>query len=194
MQTSKNQVNKHNDSEKENILFRAEFDPKLKFYWFLTTLIAMVVTVVGIPLVPFWLLGLGMWWCRKRFDHLQCFVQGRSLVVRNGIMFKVERTIPLDKIQDLTLREGVIQKFFGLCSLQIETAGQSTTPGSSDANLVGIVDARGFRDKVLQHRDDLAEGLTGPALPTTHSDPAAVEGLLTEIRDSLKRIEDRFSS
>ncbi len=41
----------------------------------------------------------------------------------------------------------------GLGSLMIETAGQSSVEGQSDAGPVGVVDAREFRNRVLKRRD-----------------------------------------
>jgi putative membrane protein len=153
-------------SNRERILRRAEFDEKWKTYWFLQITLIFLATVIGIVLVPFWLLGWGVWYCRRYYEHLHCTLYERSLVVGRGIFFRVEKTIPLDKIQDLTLREGPLLKLFGLLSLGIETAGQSSPQGSSEAKLVGIKDARAFRDRVLDQRDALAAGDRGKPSPT----------------------------
>jgi putative membrane protein len=105
--------------------------------------------------------------------------------VKRGIFFKVEKTIPLDKIQDLTVKEGPLLRKLGLRSLKIETAGQGT-PGASEADLIGIVDPLAFRDEVLRQRDSMS------AVPASR--PGADEGtsgameLLTEIRDLLSQI------
>jgi putative membrane protein len=150
-------------TEREKILYRAEFDEKWKAYWFLQMLLIFLVTVAGIVLIPFWLAGWGAWYCRRYFDNLHCFLGERSLMVGRGIFFRVEKTIPLDKIQDMTLREGPLLKHFGLLTLQIETAGQGSTQGASEAKLVGIKKAREFRDQVLDQRDALAVGPAAPA-------------------------------
>ncbi len=152
-------------SKREEILCRAEFDEKWKTYWFLQIMLICLATVVGIVLVPFWLLGWGAWYCRRYYENLHCTLYERSLLVRRGIFFRVEKTIPLDKIQDLTLREGPLLKAFGLLTLKIETAGQSGSPGESEAKLVGIKNARAFRDRVLDQRDALAAGDRGTPLP-----------------------------
>jgi putative membrane protein len=149
-------------TERERILYRAEFDEKWKTYWFLQIVIIFLATVVGIVLIPFWLLGWGVWYCRRYFDNLNCFLGERSLMVGRGVLFRVEKTIPLDKIQDMTLREGPLLKYFGLLQLQIETAGQGSAQGTSEAKLIGIKNARDFRDRVLDQRDALVAGVTAP--------------------------------
>lgn len=167
----------------DKALARARFDEKLKVYWFVQVVLVMLATVAGIVTIPFWLLGWGQWYTRRAFEALQCVLTDRSLVVRRGILFKVEKTIPLDKIQDLSLREGPLLKAFGLMSVKVETAGQSAAQGGSEANLLGIVDARQFRDRVLEQRDRVS----GSGSPRVEAGTAADEKtqLLREIRDAV---------
>lgn len=170
------------------LLVAARFDDKLRTYWYLQILLVCIATVAGIVVVPFWLLGWGSWYVRRAFDALQCELHQRTLVVKRGIFFRTEKTIPLDKIQDLTVKEGPLLRWLGLRSLKIETAGQGT-PGASEADLVGIVDPLDFRDLVLQQRDSVS------ALPARPQDGGEASStsieLLTEIRDLLRRIADR---
>ena len=180
---------------REKILIRAEFDAKLKFYWYMRVVGLMTASVGGILLLPAWFLGWGNWYCRRSFEALQCVLTERSLLVKRGILFRVEKTIPLDKIQDLTLKEGPLLRWFGLCSLQIETAGQSGQAGNSEGNLLGVVDVRGFRNAVLDQRDRISgTGTVSPAVARSPVGDGAVEGLLIEIRDSLKQIEKKLAS
>ncbi len=180
---------------REKILIRAEFDTKLKIYWYMRVVGLMTASVAGIPLLPFWFLGWGNWYCRKSFEAFQCALTERSLQVKRGILFRVEKTIPLDKIQDLTLKEGPVLRWFGLCSLQIETAGQGGQAGSSEGNLLGVVDVRKFRNAVLDQRDRISgAGTASPSPAGTEAGGIAAERLLAEIRDSLIRIEKRLKS
>lgn len=175
----------------DSLLLAARFDGKLRTYWFMQLAVVFLATVVGIVLLPFWLLGWGQWYARRSFDALICELHERSLVVKRGIFFRVEKTIPLDKIQDLTVKEGPLLRWLGLRSLRIETAGQGT-PGASEADLVGIVDPIDFRDAVLKQRDVLSGATTSTALPTPPGGEAegSIE-LLTEIRDLLRRMVER---
>ncbi len=42
---------------REEVLLEARFDEKLKLYWLLQVAWILAVTLMGIPLLPFWLLG-----------------------------------------------------------------------------------------------------------------------------------------
>ncbi len=176
----------------DKALLEAEFETKLKTYWFLQVLLGLVVSIIGIPVALFWVLGWGQWWTKRRFENLRCILYERSLVVKRGVLFKVEKTIPLDKIQDLTVREGPLLRAFGLRSLKIETAGQSSPQGQADANMVGVVDPRDFRDQVLRQKDRMLGASAAPRPsepePVTGS---SIAGLLTEIRDLLRTIAAR---
>jgi putative membrane protein len=141
---------------KAKTLVQAEFDRKLIFYLFAFGTGALFISVIGILVLPFWLLGIGMYYARRYFNHLEAELTTRALRFKKGILFQVEKTIPLDNITDLTFKTGPLLRMFGLSTLQIETAGQSSGEGSN-MTLMGIVDAEDFRNAVLEQRDKLTD-------------------------------------
>ena len=176
----------------ETVLERAEFDPKLRTYWFWNAVFVLVASIVGIVVLPFWILGFGQWWTRRQFRAMEAELCERSLNYRKGVLFKVEKTIPLEQIQDLTLREGPLLKALGLCSLSIETAGQSATSGS-DARLTGVRDARTFRDAALARRD-LLRGKSSSAAHEAAPSGGGVEEILRAMQTDLAAIRQRLES
>ena len=158
------------NNEQKKIVMEAEFHPVIKTYLFIYVIFFLVATVFGILLIPFWLLGLGTFATKKYYDNLKCLLTERTLEFRKGYLFRVEKTIPLDKIQDLTLREGPLLRMFGICILSIETAGQANPQGTSDAKLIGIRRARKFREKVLEQRDNLDKEKDDPHRKEIDSD------------------------
>ncbi|MCA8978646.1 MAG: PH domain-containing protein [Planctomycetes bacterium] len=179
---------------KETILQAATFDSKLPKYWMANALIVMAVSVVFIPLIPVWMI-FGWNLHRKQYERLECHLTDRSLNIRKGLIFRVEKNIPLDKIQDVGLREGPLLRWLGLASLVIETAGQSGPQGGADAHLVGVVEAPRFRDAVLDQRDEVVAGLRGgSSVPKSvfAPDSSNEAALLREIRDCLQRIEGKL--
>lgn len=176
-------------TEREKILYRAEFDAKWKIYWFLQIALIFLATVVGIVLIPFWSLGWGQWYVRRYYDRLSCVLGDRSLMFGRGIFFRVEKTIPLDRIQELTLREGPLLKMFGLLSLGVETAGQSAPAGSNTMKLVGIKEARAFRDRVLDQRDVLlAVKPASPAPVAAGASAAPASERVVELAEESNRV------
>jgi putative membrane protein len=173
------------------ILRQAEFDQKVKSYWTWQPVVVFVLLIVTIPIAIIYAI-IARFFIDKYLENLSCSLTERTLDIKKGILNKTESTIPLEKITDLQLFQGPIMRHFGLHGFKVETAGQSSPTGGSLVNIVGIIDTKAFRKAVLDQRDRVASGVA-PAI--TQSSPsqsvAAPETteILTEIRDSLHRIE-----
>ena len=170
----------------EKQIRKAEFNPKVCTYWLLSGAIILIVTVFGIPLLLLWF-PIGLALTKRYLDRMECVLTEKALKVKKGILVRIEKTIPLEKITDMGMVQGPIMRQFDLYTLSVETAGQSG-PGAL-VSLTGIVDAKAFREAVLNQRDAVSS--TSPAVDTEMSlqAPTDVNVLLTEIRDSLHRIE-----
>jgi putative membrane protein len=146
----------------------ARFNPLYRPYLVITIGLAMLCTVIGAPLAIVWFCGAGQWWARHYFDKLECQITDRALRFRKGIIFQVEKTVPLENIQDVTFIEGPLLKKFHLATLKFETAGHSAGQ-AHDMQLTGIIDAHEFRNRILERRDELRHGAARPG-------PAAMQG------------------
>ncbi|SMO66866.1 PH domain-containing protein [Gracilimonas mengyeensis] len=173
-------------SQKATILYEAEFNPKIKTYLNTIGILVCVITVVGIFLLPLWLIFASFYF-KRYFERLECELTTRALRFKKGYIFHTERTIPLDKIQDLTFKEGPVLKYFGLSILKVETAGGNTQTGS-DLSLIGIQSASEFRQMVLDQRDKVTDNVS-----SSNSDTESTAELLKDIRDSLQRIEAKIN-
>lgn len=173
-------------SAQPNNLFDAQFNPKIKTYLLVLGIIICVASVVGIVLLPFWLL-IAPTYLKRYFELLECQLTTRALRFKKGYIFQTERTIPLDKIQDLTFKEGPVLKYFELSILKVETAGGSHESGS-DLSLIGIIDAFKFRKMVLDQRDKVTDNSAATA------DNESTVEILKDIRDSLQNIEGKLNA
>lgn len=61
------------------VVYKAEFNSLIRPYLMLNVALVLLVSVIGIVLLPFWLLGLGQWWSRHYFDKLECELSEHSL-------------------------------------------------------------------------------------------------------------------
>lgn len=199
----------------EQVLIKAEFNPKVRTYWLLSGIIICVVTIVGIAFLPVWVV-LGHLITGMYLDRMRCALTTRALKVEKGLLVRVEKTVPLDKVTDVGMVQGPIMRAMGLHTLSIETAGQSSAAGAALIKLTGIRDARAFRDAILKQRDAIADlasaggrSLGDPATdagravnaalaPTTPEDESSRQAItqmrdaMLEIRDSLSRIENNI--
>lgn len=172
---------------KTQVLRKAEFNPKIKTYLLIFGALITTCTIIGIPLLPIYFI-IAPFYIKKYFNRLNAELTTRALRFEKGYLFHVERTIPLDKIQDLTFKEGPLLRYFQLSILKVETAGGSGQ-GQADLTLMGIIDASDFRNQVLKQRDQVTEH----QYSVSQSDDAeSTVDILKEIRDSLSNIEHKI--
>ncbi|KAF1727925.1 MAG: PH domain-containing protein [Pseudoxanthomonas sp.] len=165
----------------------ATFNPLIRPYLVAMVAWYLLLSIFGAPLILVWVLGPGQWWARHYFDRLGCTLDDRTLQFRKGILFRVEKTIPLENIQDVTFIEGPILRLYHLSILRVETAGQS--PGQAHSmQLVGIVDAHALRDEILARRERLRMQRTPTSQVPYHQGDAldAIRARLDEIAELLR--------
>jgi membrane protein YdbS with pleckstrin-like domain len=172
----------------ESQSLHAKFNPLIRPYLVLYAGFFLVVLVVTIPLAIIWFCGVGQWWARHYFAKLECELGATTLRFRKGILFQVEKTIPLENIQDVTFIEGPLLKYFHLSILKFETAGQSQGQ-AHDMRLIGIIDAHDFRNRILQGRE-AAKRAIAMTRGTSEGSPTGGEQieLLKAIRSRLDEI------
>ena len=164
---------------KDNPIASAKFDKNVKKYWLVFWVLIPLIAFVFIPLIPI-IIILVLLISQKLLDAMSAELFERKLVVKRGVWFKVEKSIPLEKITDVGLTQGPLMRFFKLYRLDFETAGQSG-PGAL-VSMIGIVDAIEFRETILSQKDKLQ----GQSAPIESSDNASE---MADLVESVKRIE-----
>jgi putative membrane protein len=111
-------------------------------------------------LVALILLGLLLHWLRFSFR-----VGADALRVDSGILSRNHRTIPFDRVADVSIEQGPVQRLFGVARVTLETGGGSVL-GSEDGVLAAIrlPRAQALREHVRARRraGDPAGAVAGP--------------------------------
>ncbi|WP_425237395.1 PH domain-containing protein [Ulvibacterium sp.] len=170
----------------------ASFNPKIKTYILLTVAFFLTISFAGIPLLLPWFLGLGQVMSKRYYENLKCSLTQKHLEFKKGVLFKVEKTIPLENIQDLTFIENPLLKYLDLRVLKIETAGNSN-PKGSDMKLIGIVGASDFKKQVLHQRELLVNKNKRPEHQNGQDTQKETLKVLGEIRDILEDMRNNYS-
>jgi len=170
-------------------LYKAQFNELVKPYMMLYVGFFIFITFIGIILLPFWFLGVGQWWSRHYYAKLECELTETAIRFKKGILVQVEKTIPLENIQDVTFVEGPLLKYFHLCILKFETAGQSAGQ-ANDMQLVGIVNAHELRNLILSQREKRMQAKH----PAPVNSPADNTAVLQEIKELLADIKTVLQS
>lgn len=176
--------------ENEIILKTATFNPKVKTYIFLVVIFYLLVSVIGIILIPVWLLGLGQWLSNKFFHTLECQLSSKTLRFSKGLIFHIEKTIPLENIQDLSFYGGPILRSMGLTLIRIETAGGGGPHSHNMMSMLGIEGAENFKLDILNQREKIIREKHQTFAPTSASESTNnSESLLREIKNELVEIK-----
>lgn len=138
----------------ETCIKEATFNPKVKNYFTLLWVFISGVTIVGIVLIPIVAI-IAYIISGKMLQAMSARLLERKLVVKRGIIFVVEKSIPLEKITDIALSQGPLMRIFGLYQLSFETAGQSAQ--GALVSLIGVNEAAAFREAILKQKDALSE-------------------------------------
>ncbi len=131
-----------------------------------------------------------------RYDTTWYVLSDRSMRIRRGIWIIQETTITYDNIQNVSIRQGPVERYFGFSNVLVETAGGGAASNSKeDASaaghnglLEGIGNATEVRDLILaKWQSSRSAGLGDEAhehkpAPTQTWDSAQI-ALLEEIRD-----------
>ena len=112
---------------------------------------------------------------------------------RQGLLWRREVNVAYRRIQDIHLTNGLIQRWLGLATVSIQTAAGSATP---EITIEGVLEAEALRNYLytkMRGVRDAARGADAERLPVTPADTSdETLGLLIDIRDSLRRLEDRL--
>jgi putative membrane protein len=150
-------------------------------------------------LVPFWIFGLGQWLSAKYFKTLSCQITNKNLKFSKGLILHIEKTIPVENIQDLSFVGGPILRYFGLTLIKIETAGGGGGPHHQNMmSMLGINDAESFKTQILSQREIVINQKHGYgnviASEAKQSHMIDNTQLLTDIKNELIEIKNALKS
>ncbi|MDP8949554.1 MAG: PH domain-containing protein [Actinomycetota bacterium] len=91
-------------------------------------------------------------------------VSGGAFHLRQGVLQKNERTIPLEHVQSVDTVQGIIQRFFGIVEVRVETAGGGTSQPDASLPALDRADAEALRREIEGSRREPVEEAAGPAV------------------------------
>jgi putative membrane protein len=138
---------------------------------------AVLPVVFGITINP-WLLIvaavlflLQLGYSVARYLTLEYTLTADELRVREGLLERQERRIPLDRIQDLGFESTILRRALGLVVVLVETASGRGVEARLDA--LSRADADHLREVLLAARSRAAQKLASPDARDEIVDPAA---------------------
>ncbi len=135
-----------------------------------------------------------------KYHTLKYRFDGEGIAMSWGLLWRKEINLTYARIQDIHVSRGLLERWLGLATVQIQTASGS---GSAEMSIVGLTEYDALRDFLYSKMrgarlGDEAPGSTGGAEgPTatpqrTETDEAVA--LLTDIRDEIRALRHRQQS
>jgi uncharacterized membrane protein YdbT with pleckstrin-like domain len=185
--------------------------PKLitKYLWVLITVSILILVLIGIihfiiilangdmRVPPYlWSIGLiicvvllavGYPWSILWVKNLSYIIREDRVSINKGILTKTQQNIPFRAVTDFALQRTLYDRFLGIGSIQIQTAGQKPNSTSSyEGILSGLVEYEKFHNQMREKIKRLYP--ISEALGTAESSMAGTEYILKEILQELKAI------
>ena len=114
-------------------------------------LVALLVLLGGAVLLLSQLIGI-----RLGYDATWYVMTDEAVRNRRGLWIVKENTVSFDNVQNLSIRQGPIQRYFGIEDLVVETAASGAAVSNDEGSqaqslqIVGIRNAAELRDRIAQ--------------------------------------------
>lgn len=132
-----------------------------------------IVPAVGVFLLIS-LLAAWFQWLRFRF-----LVGDDEVVIESGVFARQHRTIPFDRIQDVSIEQGLVARAFGIAKVGFET-GAGGKENDASLNAIALDAAQALRTTIRAHRS--GEVATAVAADAPDAVPAPDDRLLFTMR------------
>jgi putative membrane protein len=182
------QANMNRDPIPETIRGLSRPDPALWTYYIIRAILTGPGILASLPYLYF------------RYHTLKYRFDEEGIHMKVGILFRREVNLTYSRIQDIHLRSGLIQRWFGLANVQIQTASGSSGP---ELIVEGFKEFEAIRDFLYtrmrgyqSHKPSLHAETEpkGQARPGQAVEIAEVLSLLANIRDELHRTREIVES
>ena len=129
-----------------------------------------------------------------KYETLKYRFDDEGITMGWGLLWRREIFLTYARIQDIHLSRGIIERWLGLATINIQTAAGSS---SSEMSIVGLVDYEQVRDFLYSRMrgarfGEVDESEEAPGKPTPDGDTAVA--LLTDIRDELRAVRERLQA
>jgi putative membrane protein len=125
--------------------------------WWLVALIAVGSLVVSIG-------GLLIQWLRLEYR-----VGEHEIRIDSGLFERNSRAIPFDRIQDVDIEQGPVQRLLGLAQVRFETGAAAGGANDGTLHTISLERAEALRKLVRANRTRVSA--LAPAMPVTEGEP-----------------------
>ena len=131
-----------------------------------------------------------MFFFKLWINNLGYIIKDSSITIYKGIFTKIEQNIPNNKVTDFVLYRDLFDRFLGIGSIKVQTAGASGQAGYEGV-LSGILD---YEEVHKNLRNKLISNQTSTSNESVKSSRVSNETVLTDILAELKDINKKLNN
>ena len=95
-----------------------------------------------------------------------------DVTISSGVVSKQQRVIPFDRIQDVSIEQGLLARLFGLAKVGFETGSAGGDENEAKLDAIALTEAEALRRHIRSHR-----AAPGAVAPAAVADAAQAEAL-----------------
>jgi len=157
------------------IIYIADGDPNApKVIWIIAVIAILVMWLIVYPIAILWI------------RNLSYLIREDRITIHKGILTKTHQNIPYRSVTDFILQRSLYDRFLGIGSIRIQTAGQSQSATGYEGNMAGLVEYEKLHNQLrekLRMLHPVSESLT-----TSEPVEKSVEQILEQMLHELKAI------
>ncbi len=143
--------------------------------WPITFGVIFILWLIAVPIIKLWI------------KNLSYYIDEDRITIHKGILSKIKQNVPYRAITDFQLHRSLYDRFLGIASIKLQTAGQSPTATGFEAKLAGLT---GWNELLEQLRAKVKRLYPSSIAPETTNSIANDKGLLEMILGELKGIRN----
>ncbi len=139
------------------------------YLWLIIIGLILLMWIISAPIMLLWI------------KNLSYFIEDDKIVIKKGILTKIKQNIPFRMITDFMLERTLYDRWLGIGSIKIQTAGQTQNATGYEGKLSGLINWDELHEKL---RSDLtkARSSTKEISESPEVDKEALENILIELK------------
>ncbi|MHA2249151.1 MAG: PH domain-containing protein [Candidatus Kariarchaeaceae archaeon] len=148
------------------------------------TIIFLTITVI--------LYFISIWIAKYYIDSITYQISDSEVFVNKGVITKTNKIVPFRTITNIELHRGPFDRFFGLTTIDVQTAGASGSMMKPEEQLIGLPmkDALEIQ-QLLQLKIKKLQGTPGTTLDADFSEDKTLSILVDEVTQIRKLLETK---
>ena len=150
--------------------------------WPITIGSIFLMWAVSAPIIVLWI------------KNLTYFIEDDRVTIFKGVLTKVQQNIPYRAITDFILHRSLYDRFLGIGSIRIQTAGQSQTATGYEGKLSGLVEWQQYHQQLrdtVKTLHPIAESTAVAEKAPPSSGEDRLEQILKELKAIRKVLENK---